>query len=283
MENKKNRNKRLAIIAAMLALIVLILCLGGNTFAKYISARTIEADSVTVAKWGFVVKADVSDLFSNRYNKTEVVGSEEADSAAADVKATNVTVAPGTKGSMNITVAGQAEVLSKLTIKEVGTSKDVALVYKKGTATDNTTYNPIKWKLTDNKAATDKVVVGADGNGKLADVITYLEGKSEASIAIGTKLDLDYTLEWEWKLTDATDAAPSPTENDDLDTLLGLYAAKDDTDLPTGGKITAGTPYDSPAGLLNADKTLVQYTVDATTSTAISFELKISVEQIQNA
>ena len=56
MENKKtNRNTKLIILAIVLALVVLFLCIGGSTFARYISSKNVPANQATVAKWGYIV------------------------------------------------------------------------------------------------------------------------------------------------------------------------------------------------------------------------------------
>lgn len=267
MENKKNRNKRLAIIAAMLALIVLILCLGGNTFAKYISANTYEAKNVTVAKWGFVLDVKADDMFSDKYNGGDVATEAEVTAGTVDVKAASKTVAPGTSGKMTFNLSGTAEVLSKLTVTATGT--DVALVYTPEGGSE-TTYNPIMWTLKKDNVA----VTGAE-NVTLAAMILKLNALSEESINPGEPATNAgaYELSWTWVLNvdDNTDAK---------DTALGLYTATKDGDADKVVKtFTTTTTSGEPA-----TTTPVKNTID-TTKTVVNFDFKleIKVEQMQNS
>ena len=50
--NKKQ--KRTATIASMAALLAVVLGMGGQTFAKYITTATVPAQNATVAKWGVI-------------------------------------------------------------------------------------------------------------------------------------------------------------------------------------------------------------------------------------
>ena len=52
--NKKQ--KRTATIASMAALLAVVLGMGGQTFAKYVTTNRAEAEQATVAKWGVVIR-----------------------------------------------------------------------------------------------------------------------------------------------------------------------------------------------------------------------------------
>ena len=67
MENKKtNRNTRLIILAVILALVVLLMCIGGSTLARYITSKSTTGNQATVAKWGYVVTVETKDLFGEK-------------------------------------------------------------------------------------------------------------------------------------------------------------------------------------------------------------------------
>ena len=128
MENKKtNRNTRLIIVAIVLALVVLLLCIGGSTFARYISSKNLPSNQATVAKWGYVVTANTKNLFGKNYANTAIVTDTTGD-PKLDVKASGNVVAPGTKGEITFGVTGSAEVLAKLNLTFTVKS-DVSLTY----------------------------------------------------------------------------------------------------------------------------------------------------------
>ena len=52
--NKKQ--KRTATIASMAALLAVVLGMGGQTFAKYVTTTDVESEYAVVAKWGFVLQ-----------------------------------------------------------------------------------------------------------------------------------------------------------------------------------------------------------------------------------
>ena len=64
--NKKQ--KRTATIASMAALLAVVLGMGGQTFAKYITTTQTETHTAVVAKWGFVLQQKSSTpLFKDNY------------------------------------------------------------------------------------------------------------------------------------------------------------------------------------------------------------------------
>lgn len=261
MENKKtNRNTRLIIVAIVLALVVLFLCIGGSTFARYISSKNLPSNQATVAKWGYVVTADATKLFGKDYADTAIVADTTSD-PKLDVKASGNVVAPGTTGNITFGVVGSAEVLAKLNLTFTVKS-DVALTT--GEDASATTYNPIKWTLKkgDTALVTDKTL--ADVSTELAKVSTEIE----AGTVISDK-DQAYTLSWKWDMGTTTDA------NNKLDTILG-YAAQG-----------TGTYGDYVVNV--ADTTTVTDNSDSenpvvyTAVTKIEFDLSIKIVQISNS
>ncbi|MBE6554863.1 MAG: hypothetical protein E7663_01320 [Ruminococcaceae bacterium] len=152
MQNKNKMNGKRLFIVAIALLLLVVFTLGGSTFAKYITTKVMPTKQATVAKWGHVITINAEDLFGTDYTKgqqgtyAEIV---EADTGVAvNASATSNVVAPGTTGSMTFTIAGTAEVLSKLNVTATGT--DIEL---KANVTKNTeqaaavTYSPVKWTL----------------------------------------------------------------------------------------------------------------------------------------
>lgn len=236
MKETKTRKKSV-ILAAIVLLLVAVLALGATTYAKYVTSGKVETKQATVAKWGFTVTANADNLFGEAYNQGVKVAK---DATAIDVKAstadTNV-VAPGTSGSMTVTVNGSAEVLAKLTVTATG--KDVALTK----TADSSVYNPVKWTVK--KGETALVT-----DGTLTAVVEELN-KITTEVAIGTTVNDTYTISWAWAF-EAGETDADKTANNEKDTILGQIA---------NGQTVDG------------------YTAE----TQLSFELTVSVEQIQNS
>lgn len=286
-ERKSNKKTRGIIIAAMVLLLVAILCLCGTTFAKYITSTSVPTQQATVAKWGFVVNANADKLFGTGYKNTEV---KAASDAGVDVKSSvNLTdstelrdvVAPGTTGAMTFSVSGQAEVLAQitLTMKEV---KEIVLKDGGGAVV----YNPIKWTLM---SGTDGVTYGTEvvKDTTLANIATEVakaNDKIEPGSAVVTKY---YKLSWTWAFeadvsgitgSDEKDTAQKQAEElakiNRYDTLLG-YAAQG---AGTYGDVTVAIAGDVITVTDNAPETAVSYTAEI----VLAFDLSISVEQTQN-
>lgn len=242
---RKKNNLRSMIIVALLLLLVAVIGFGGYTLSKYVSNKT-EGGKAQVAKWGYTVDADATKLFGKNYKfdtTSSVVTDGTADLTVSSSSTANL-VAPGTSGSMTFSVKGAAEVLAKVDI-EFTVVNDIVLNYEKdGTAG---TYKPVKWTL---KKGTTTLVNGLT----LADVANELNDAAKYDITYepnSAEINDVYTLSWAWDFGDAT-----VTENDHLDTLLGMLA-KENTVTANG-----------------------KYMVKAGTSTDIEFTLKISVTQL---
>jgi len=245
---QKNSNKKSVFVIALLLLLVAVIGFGGYTMSKYISSKTADG-TASVAKWGFTVDANATNLFGTEYKYDTTANTSISNSATGSVitvKAANGTsnlVAPGTKGSMTFSITGSAEVRSRVAINLAVTS-DVVLKY---TATDvaDGTYAPVKWTLKKDGTA----VTGAE-NVTLAQIATVLNGYSADVEANATYAHAGtYTLEWAWAFESGNDA---------LDTFLGTIAH-------TPATTTDGT-----------------YTkVAEGTSTTINFNLSVSVTQLK--
>ena len=220
--NKKQ--KRTATIASMAALLAVVLGMGGQTFAKYITTTQTETKQATVAKWGFVASINATNMFKSVYT-TDTAPVDADDTDGASVNASNVTVAPGTSGSMNIVFSGWAEVDAKVTFDTTGTTwTDIYL------SDGAKTYNPVKWTLQD---GTNEPEV--DG-GTLDEVKTALEANSgyyNATKDPTTSVNKNYTLSWVWDYKGVADSkvknystseANDTLTGDEADTRLGLIS-----------------------------------------------------------
>lgn len=249
---RKKNNLRSMIIVALLLLLVAVIGFGGYTLSKYVSNKT-SGGTAQVAKWGYTVEADATKLFGKNYTfdtASSVVTDGTADLTVSSSSTANL-VAPGTSGSMTFSVKGTAEVLAKVSIK-VTDVKDIMLKYTNNGVAATDPYSPVKWTLTKKNAAgeTTTLVNGLT----LADVKTEL-AKAEHNRTYepnSAEINDVYTLSWAWDFG----AADVTTENDHLDTLLGMYA-KDNA--------------------LNKNGT---YEVATGTSTEVKFTLEISVTQL---
>ena len=145
---------------------------------------------------------------------------------------------------MTIVINGSAEVLSQLKITEVGTNEEIYF---------GNDYYPVKWTLT-NKAGT------LVENKKLSDVISYLTDPANGTKWEATDtIDEVYTISWNWAIGAEGDSA-----DNQKDTAIGILAQ--------GGKT------------VNDVNTILGTTFDADTTFNydISFQLKVTVEQIQD-
>lgn len=249
---QKNSNKKSVFVIALLLLLVAVIGFGGYTMSKYVSSKS-DKGTANVAKWGFEVTAKGDGLFGKEYKydagkSASVVNTASgvtltvsAASAGEGVERSNL-VAPGTTGSMTFSITGTAEVRSKIEVSLSG--NDVVLKYTTDTVADGE-YAPVKWTLK-KKGVTTALV----DNGSFKDLQDGLAGLSatvvEANAAYANAGE--YTIEWAWAFEGGNDA---------LDTFLGTIANKPAT-------TTDGT-----------------YTKAEGTSTAISFNLSVSVTQLK--
>ncbi len=239
----KKDNRKSILVIGLLLLLVAVIGFGGYTLSKYVTKKSAQDNNAQVAKWGFTVTADDSKAFSDKYANGTV--STETDASKLTVKATTKTVAPGTQGSLTFTIAGSAEVRAKVAVNVADGYTDVVLNYTVGEDTTVETYNPLKWTLKK-----DNVVVEGCKNLTFAKLVEKLNGMTETlNPGDETSLKGVYVIEWVWnyEVDEATNA---------LDTLLAIYS--------NNNTITA-----------NGD-----YKVAANTSVNLSFNLSISIEQV---
>lgn len=250
MKNKSRKSKKLFVIVAMVLMIGLVAGMGAMTYSRYVTSGSSGDKKATAAKWGFVVTVDADDLFGQGYvaASEDTLATVVAKDSGVAVKASgdaNV-IAPGTTGSMSISIEGSAEVLAKLSITTTGTPNEIHLG----------DYYPVKWTLIEGSTT----IVDA---GKLSDVIDELK-KTSVTFDAGTDCNKTYTLSWEWTLhvDEATDAK---------DTLIGYKAAgKSYTEIK-----------DTKVGNTLSNTIITSDAAYSAIVTDTSFDLTISVEQIQ--
>lgn len=305
-EKKERRNRRIVIIAAMLALLIAIVTFAGTTFAKYVSKSSVDTTSATVAKWGFIVKADAREMFSEAYKNNVQTNRNETGvdvSVASGADSNAKLVAPGTSGKLVFGVEGQAEVMAKIVmaVKEADV-KDITLSAKKGAAAEKT-YNPIVWKL---KTADTEAGLSADDakelnstddallDGTLLGIAKYLNKQypETGATTIAPNQEVTgkyYELSWSWAFETTTGGGKDV--NNVYDTVLGYAAAfKADNTKTAFGNYTIAAGTGDAAGKIivtdtngttageNATDDDIVYTV----TVEVAFNLSLSVEQVRN-
>lgn len=271
------KSKKLLATVAVGLMISLVAGMGAMTFARYISTAQVPTQQATAAKWGFVVTANADKLFSTDYIKdtgdyaTVVTENGVAVRAVADTQGKRANlVAPGTTGSMTVSVTGSAEVSAKLTIAAGNSFKDVYIPEEKnGETVVREAYYPIKWTLTKKvgESATADVLVD---RGSIDAFLRAIADES-TELEAGESVSVVYTITWAWDFNgDNSDAAQ-------------LEASKNDTLI---GYKTQGVPYENLANLLsptmNTYKSLISQTTYNDISTTLQFDLSVTVEQIQS-
>ncbi|MCH5164103.1 MAG: hypothetical protein J1F36_03720 [Clostridiales bacterium] len=241
---KKNKNKkRLGVIAMMLLLILAVGATAGTTLAKYISSVTKPTQQATVAKWGYTVTASANDLFGQKYdNSGKIIPSTDNNTTAVVASSRNKNVvAPGTKGSLDITISGSAEVNAVLKV-DLDIVKTVVL-----TDDEEYAYRPINWTLTagslststtdlenfkqsgqntTTKAGLSEVVArGLETMGNSLSV-TWDDDSAYVYLPAGTTIsNFKMTIAWEWAFGNEGYVDEFVTSDADAqDTILGIIA-----------------------------------------------------------
>ena len=266
--------KKLSMMVATVLMAVLVAGMGAMTYSKYITTTTTEKQQATAANWGFVVTADASELFGNAYNVSDespnVATKVEASNNEVSVKAntTGLIVAPGTAGKMTITINGRAEVMAQLNISVVDAS--TSEICLKNYNEQKVDYYPIIWTLKD--GSNNKI----GESGTLTKVLSELKGKSQV-IKPNEEYGKAYTLSWEWPLETGTGENTGVNNIKNIyDSIIGYksfhkgYTIAKDTDNKIWNSIKS-----SVRDLKQAEFN------DTNIITTVSFQLNISIEQIQ--
>lgn len=190
--NMNNKKMKKGILAICMGLMIALVCgMGAMTYSKYITTQNPGTQQATAAKWGFVITANTDNLFGTDYTKDtgDTYATVTDNGVAVKASSTANVVAPGTSGSMTITVNGSAEVRAKLTISMTNAS-DIHL---------GTDYYPIVWTYDD------------DTYTKLLDLCTAIN--ETTTFDVGASVTRDITISWAWAFEG---------QNNESDTKIGL-------------------------------------------------------------
>ena len=221
-KSERKNNRKTAVIVALLLTLIALMCFGGYTFSKYVTSGS-GTGTAQVAKWGYTIEVDGSNLFGKNYKFDGVSSKATADDTGLTVMASgdyNV-IAPGTTGSMTFKIRGQAEVkaLVSLGITEAVHNegiKDIVLKVQKAGG-EEVVYNPVKWTLIkNNDVVAENTTLTAVAATFLSDAVNGL--KEAGSVLAETT----YKLVWAWAF-EGTEAFTGITVNE-LDTILGRRA-----------------------------------------------------------
>lgn len=218
-KNENKKNKKVVVVAAMALLLALVGISGGETYAKYASNQTDDA-TATVAKWGYTVSANATELFGQKYGIAEAGKQTTIQDAGVNVVSSSEkkVVAPGTEGQMTMSVNGDAEVLSQ--INTTLSITDIVLKTKVGDQVQ-ADYYPITWTLEIDAQFTLKgaqnptefnfsskeyngIEDGKNVNTRINEDITELNTFFN-EIHANSTVEYNLTLSWEWKFDNSMD------------------------------------------------------------------------------
>lgn len=220
-KSERKNNKKTTVIIALLLALIAILSFGGYTLSKFVTSGG-STGKAQVAKWGYKMEIDGSNLFGKNYKYDGVASKVIKNADGLTVKASgnyNV-IAPGTTGSMTFTIEGQAEVKALIAMG-ITPEKDVTLEMQKAGG-GKIMYNPVKWTLIKNT----KVLPGMEKTTlhEVAGAFHDITSNPVSSVKKpGDVLEkTTYELVWEWAY-EGDPEFPNIT-NDELDTILGRCA-----------------------------------------------------------
>lgn len=249
---QKKDNRKSIFVIGLLLLLVAVIGFGGYTLSKYVTKKNASGKA-SVAKWGFTVSADATNLLGQEYKYDGTNSTVNAGGSTVTVKANTSTgniVAPGTTGSMTFAIGGTAEVKAAIAVN-MNVTSDVVLKYKTTAAPEAAPveYYPVKWTLKKTVGENTTTVVENRTLAQLKDDLATLNATVGAGEAYANAAT--YTIEWAWDFD-----ANGVGTNDALDTFLGKIAN-------------------------DADATDDTYTKQDGTSTTFEFTLDISVTQVK--
>lgn len=248
MKNKTRKSKKILMVAAIALMVALVAAMGTMTYSRYVMSSEEEVSQATAAKWGFALSADTEDFLGKEYKLDGGSAKPVAEGNGVAVVAENIVVAPGTSGSMTITISGTAEVRAQFTLGIKAGYTEISATPDGGVA-----YKPVKWTLVKNDGTPSTLV---DGSVNFADVATAIATNN--TIEANEPCSTTYTLSWAWALETGADAAEKAANNKH-DTAIGMF---------------------SNGSTLEAIKTAIGNEYSAI-SKSFSFTLTASIEQIQ--
>ena len=207
--------KRKIVLSVMIVLLVVSFALSSGVLARYVSTSEVKSNNARVAKWGFDISVDATDILGADYNGDGVDVDVDSNLLVVDAEETAKVILPGSTGSMNISIGGTSEVLAKLTVEVSGTE----IFLQK----DAEVYYPIVWTLQK-----DSVVLASGG---LDDINAYFADDpatsdvNELEILPNTHsaFEGEYVLSWAWAFTNVSSDITDLSVNQ-ADTLIGFAA-----------------------------------------------------------
>lgn len=142
-QETRKENKRNSKVAVLVIVLTLITCFFvGNTYAKYVS-NAAGSDTADIAKWSWEIGGTAADLsadapsftfnlFDTIIDTKDGAGTLEAGAEGSHVSASHI--APGTKGSVELTIKNASEVTAKyeIAVSDDLTSSPIVYTIKKG-------------------------------------------------------------------------------------------------------------------------------------------------------
>lgn len=283
--HNENKRKKVFLITTLLLALLLIFAFGTYSLSKYVS-QDKGSGTATIAKWGYEVKVDATNLFGEKYKNengsglSTVAAAEENDNivVAASAEDANV-IAPGTTGYVTIAVEGNAEVAASLAV----TLTNAKLPTLKVTVEKVTyEYKPVNFKLykyESNQFTGDGTLVSVFGTGDnesttkdFSEITDYLstQGLTDQTTVSpnSSEFKVFYKIVWEWEFSGEAVSPTSETGTtlsaDTLDTLFGMYIAE-------GGSGEKTITYE--------DK---NYTIASDSVTSFELDISISLTQTQS-
>ena len=265
---KTRKNKKMLVAVAMVLMIALVAGMGAMTYSKYITTSSAPSQTATAAKWNYVVSANATNLFGTEYKEgtdaNTLATTNEEGTVVVKASSTANIVAPGTSGSMTITVDGESEVLAQFKMTMTCTEIKCA------------DYAPIKWTL---KKGDETLVEDAT----LAAFSTKLNEQTVKATwdetAKAYKFATAYTISWEWALTDPIDDATQTTCM--YDTLIGYKAAGADWNDDAGIKVSTLVGATGKTFAEFAAENGVTYEGTSNIVTTMTIDFSATIEQVQ--
>ena len=192
-KNENKKNKKVVVVAAMALLLALVGISGGETYAKYASEKT-NSSSATVAKWGYVLSMNSTNLFGEKYAETTGKVDPAGEAVVSNTASTNV-LAPGTNGELTFGFYGQSEVLAEavldLNVTDIFCNTDQASVKN---------YYPIVWQLEVSQRNNPSDAYDKSYLNTVTDINNYESTFNSAfkNIAANTYVDYQFKLTWSW-------------------------------------------------------------------------------------
>lgn len=190
------KNAKMTIVAVLVALVAVTTYSVGGTYAKYTDKFEGTSDTARVAKWAFELtnKEDSTTKLDKNFTFDLFKALKEADGTTAegDVKSTDVVIAPGTGGKVELNLFNNSEVNAQ---------------YKVEYTVTNAGGIPVEFLVNGNW-------------------VTALPSTADATFAtINSGATETVTIQWRWAFEGTDSVNYQTTQTDTTDTDLGTAAS----------------------------------------------------------